>query len=394
VSGTSTLAARWSGSSAVLALALLSTAPALAQGPTTPRTTATDGATSPVTEIALQLGEQTTMPTANVKSYSEGARGIIDVRMTKDGSEFVIVAVKPGSTTLLLLMMDGSQRYVRIEVSDPNGSKKKGGALGSVEARDNIRLDFYFVQLQKSYGHQLGVGWPTSIAPTFSASYDLRARLLSSATAVISDQALPRLDIGQSTGWAKVMRQAAVVTANGEKATFAAGGEVNVPIQSALSSGVEKISFGSNIQVEPIYDAKTGRVELRLHADISELDSDRGTGVPGRMTSGLDTVVNLELGQSLILGGLSARSERTSKGGLPGLSQIPLLGLLFGSHQHAEDSTENVILIVPSVVDSVSMQAKARLDEALSAYSEYSGDLDEVHFVPPRPARPAPKRTP
>ncbi len=376
---------------ALLALGLAVSTPALGQGPTSPKATSGDAGSAAINEIALQVGEQTTMPTENVKSYSEGARGIIDVRMTKDGSEFVIVAVKPGSTTLLLLMMDGTQRYVRIEVSDPNGPRKKGGAQGSVEARDNIRLDFYFVQLQKSYGHQLGVGWPTSIAPSFSASYDLRARLLSSATAMISDQALPRLDIGQSTGWAKVMRQAAVVTANGEKATFAAGGEVNVPIQGALSSGIEKIAFGSNIQVEPAYDAKTGRVELRLHADISELDSDRGTGVPGRMTSALDTVVNLELGQSLILGGLSARSERTSKSGLPGLSQIPIFGLFFGSHQHAEDSTENVILIVPSVVDSVSMQAKARLDEALAAFDDYSGDIDEVHLVPARPATPGPK---
>jgi hypothetical protein len=39
-------------------------------------------------------------------------------------------------------------------------------------------------------------------------------------------------------------------------------------------------------------------------------------------------------------------------------------------------------LIVPSVVDSVSMQDRARLGDALRRYSEYSGDLDEVDFVP------------
>ena len=68
-----------------------------------------------------------------------------------------------------------------------------------------------------------------------------------------------------------------------------------------------------------------------------------------------------------------------------------IFGVLFGSHGHAEDSTENVVLIVPSVVDSVSMQAKARLDEALAAFDEYSGDLGEVRFVPPRPTPPAGK---
>jgi pilus assembly protein CpaC len=119
-----------------------------------------------------------------------------------------------------------------------------------------------------------------------------------------------------------------------------------------------------------------------LHADISELESDRGTGIPGRVTAQLDTIVNLELGQSLVLAGLTAKSERSSKSGIPGLSQIPILGVLFGSHSHTEDESENVILIVPSVVDSVSMQDRARLSDALRHYTEYSGDLDEVDFVP------------
>jgi pilus assembly protein CpaC len=238
------------------------------------------------------------------------------------------------------------------------------------------------VQLNKNYGHQLGLGFPGSVAPTASFAYDLKAGSLESATAVIQSQALPRLDMAQASGWAKVMRQAAVVTANGEKASFSGGGEVNVPIQSALTSGVQKISFGSVVEVAPLYDSKSGRVELRLHADISELESDRGTGIPGRVTAQLDTIVNLELGQSLVLAGLTAKSERSSKSGIPGLSQIPILGVLFGSHSHTEDESENVILIVPSVVDSVSMQDRARLSDALRHYTEYSGDLDEVDLVP------------
>jgi pilus assembly protein CpaC len=376
---------------AALLVFLAQLAPAFAQGPalSPPRVAAV--APVPTEDIALDVGDQRTLPTENVRSYSEGKKGVIDVRLTKDGSQFVVVALARGATTLLFLMVDGSERHYRFQVGDPEKPKREE-ALG-VEARDNIRLDFYFVALQKSYGHQLGIGWPVSIAPTFSAEYDVKAGSLTSATAVISDQALPRLDVGQSSGWAKVMRQAAVVTANGEKATFSGGGEVNVPVQTALTTGVQRIPFGSDIQVEPRYDATTGRVELRLHADISELDSDRGTGIPGRLTSALDTIVNLELGQSLILGGLSARSERTSRSGLPGLSQIPILGVFFGSTLHTEDESENVVVIVPSVVDAVSMQSRQRLDEALRAFSDYDGDLDEVDFVPaaPRPAT-APRR--
>ena len=356
-------------------------------GPSTP-SRSTAGRSVKLEELSLQLGEQKVIPSDGVQSYSEAVRGIVDVRLTKDASQFIVVALSPGTTTLLFLMNDGTEQHYRITVIDPNRPQRGRGA-GSVEARDNIRLDFYFVQMNKNYGHQLGIGYPSSIAVTPSVNFNLKAGELDSATAVITSQALPRLDMAQSSGWAKVMRQAAVVTANGEKASFSGGGEVNIPIQSALSSGVQKISFGSQIEVEPMYDATSGRVEIRLHADISELEADRGTGIPGRTTATLDTVVNLELGQSLVLGGLTAKSERSSKTGLPLLSQIPILGVLFGSHGHSEDETENVVLIVPSVVDAISMQDRARIKSALEQYSAYSGDIDEVKLVPPTPAAPA-----
>ncbi|HKY34637.1 MAG TPA: pilus assembly protein N-terminal domain-containing protein [Polyangiaceae bacterium] len=382
--------ARWQGARSIafgltLAAAAFCDASAAFAQPTAtvPRNASATSNTEPrVEDIDLQVGEQRVIPADNVRSYSEGQKGVLDVRLTKDASQFVVVALAEGSTTLLFLMLDGTERHYRIHVTDKNAPKRRGRGTGSIEARDNIRLDFYFVQLSKNYAHQIGIGFPGSVAPTFSAAYNVAGGQLESATAVISSQALPRLDMGQSAGWAKVQRQAAVVTANGEKASFSGGGEVNVPVQSALASGIQKISFGSVIETEPNYDSQTGRIELRLHADISELEGDRGTGIPGRTTAELDTVVNLELGQSLILAGLTAKSERSSKTGLPGLSQIPFIGALFGSHGHSEEETENIVIIVPSVVDAVSMEDRRRLDDALKAYTDYSGNLEKVDFVP------------
>ncbi len=62
--------------------------------------------------------------------------------------------------------------------------------------------------------------------------------------------------------------------------------------------------------------------------------------------------MNLELGQSLILAGLSSKSEVHTRSGLPGLSQIPLLGLLFGSERSATQDLENIVMIVSSEVAS------------------------------------------
>ena len=162
-------------------------------------------------------------------------------------------------------------------------------------------------------------------------------------------------------------------------------------MQGSLTTGIHRIEFGSTIGVQPRYDSESGRLELEIHADVSDLADDRGTGTPGRLTSTLDTLVNLELGQSLMLAGLTAKSQSRSHAGLPVLSQIPILGALFGTHSEIAQETEDVVFIVPSVIDAVSLDARGRIREALDAYDDYTGDLDGNHLRAPGEV-PDPKR--
>jgi pilus assembly protein CpaC len=348
--------------------------------------------------IRLEIGTQQVIPADNVRSYSEGVQGVVDVRLTGDAKQFVIVALRPGQTTLLFIMMDGSEKLYRITVFDPNAAKPTEHRVGppreQVLTRDNIRLDFYFVQFDKSYNHKLGVDWATRYGGgSLGMFYDLQSASFENATAVIQDQALPALDLAQATGWAKLRRHATLITANGTKANFMGGGEVNIPVQGSLTTGIHKIEFGSTIGVEPRYDSESGRLELQIHADVSDLTNDGGTGAPGRVTSTLDTLVNLELGQSLMLAGLVAHSQARNHSGLPVLSQIPILGFFFGTHSEVSRDTEDVVFIIPSVLDAVSLDSRARIREALEAYDEYTGELDQLHLRPkneiPEPKKPA-----
>jgi pilus assembly protein CpaC len=329
-------------------------------------------------ELSLAVGEQRVIPTGGITSYSEGAPGVVDVRLTRDGASFVLVGQRPGRTSLLLLEQGGGRVQYRIVVGDDDTPHNDAQQGPRIEARDNIRLDFYFVQLVRDGQLRAGVQWPASYGGgSLAASFDLMDGSFTQATAMVTDQALPRLDMAQSRGWAKLMRQAAVITQNGTEASFAGGGEVNIPVQSSLSVGLRQISYGSTIEVLPRYDRESGRIELVIHAEVSDLSSDHGSGLPGRVTSTLSSVVNLELGQSLVLAGLTASSEGEGRSGLPGLSQIPLIGMLFGTHESRSEHTENLIFIVPSVVDAVSLDARDRLLEAVRAFHEYDGDLAE-----------------
>ena len=327
-------------------------------------------------EITLAVGEQTTISAGNVKTYSEGVPGIVDVRVPKDGTEFVIVALKPGRTSLLLLLQDGTKEQYSFRVVSARA------ADGAVSRKENIRLDFYFVELSDNYNHQIGVGWPGDFggAGVFraNAAVDLVAGDVISATAVVANQPLPRLDVLQSRGWVRISRQAVLITANGNEATFSSGGEVNLAVQGALTAEIRRIEFGSLIRVLPLYDQETGRIELNIGADVSDLTDDRGSGVPGRTVSKLETLVNLELGQGVMLAGLNAHTEASTRTGLPLLSAIPVLGYLFGTDGNREEQTQNVLFIVPTVVDVVQSDARTRISEALQIFEQFDGDLDEI----------------
>lgn len=343
-------------------------------------------APSEVREISLRVGEQTSLPGAGVKSYSAGVPGVVEVRLSRDGEQFVLVALKPGTTTLLLFMLDGREVHYRIRVEDDSPSEPEGIV---VEARDNIRLDMYFVQVSEDYGHQLGVAYPQSLGGSASVAlnFDLMSATLTEASLGIADQVLPRLDLAQRSGWARVARQAAVVAENGKQAEFHSGGEVNVRVQGALVAEIRVISYGSKVLIAPRFDEASGRIELKVGAEVADLTSDGGTGLPGRQLAKLDTVVNLDLGKSLVLAGLNSERELRTNIGLPGLSRIPILGGLFGTRSRLREETKNLLFIVPSVVQAVPMRERDLVEEMLRVYESFDGDVSAVSLLDRSPGR-------
>jgi len=330
--------------------------------------------------IVLRLGEQKSLSAKGVRSYSEGDPGVADVRLTRDQSRFVLVGKREGTTSLLLIHEDGGQVQYTIQVVASDTSKGFG-------RRENIRLDLYFVLIQDRYTHKIGLNWPGNIGQTITPSQAAIAITggsgipTQSAFQILPQTFLPSFDLAQAKGWAKMYRQATLVTANGTEAVFTSGGEFNVQLQNNLTVNVQSIEFGTKVAVLPRYDSRTGRIELEITADVSDLDAERGSrGIPGRVTSHLETLVNLELGQSVSLAGIRARTERRRKDGIPGLAMVPFIGALFGTHARELNDDESYMLVVPSVVEPVSMSQRDRVEEALRVYESFHGDVSSYHL--------------
>jgi pilus assembly protein CpaC len=430
---------------AAICLALLAAPPALAQSK--------KGAENEVEsdDIALAVGETKTISARDVKNYSEGVAGIIDVKLTSDASQFVLVGRRPGSTTLLLIRTDGSQRSISVNVFSRSpavvekelnqllqglnvktrrigaqivvdgavGSEadmkrvqqitslypgqvmslvqlSSGGGPAPITAtgepqRFLIRIDFYFVQYDKNSSYGVGIGWPESLGggASVEVSRDLLAGTTRTATASVTGQPLPRLDIASRRGWAKVLKQATVLTNNDAQAVFSNGGEQNFPVNTGLTIGIEKIEFGVSITVLPRYDPTSRELSLKLGADISDLTAAiSGTALPGRSTSKLESNVTLKLGQSLVLSGIRTESLTHTVSGLPGLKDIPFLGLLFGSHAQSKLETEGAIFVVPSVIQAPTTPAAELVGLSLKKFQDYDGDIDEVKSYDRTPGKP------
>ncbi|GAB5547379.1 MAG: pilus assembly protein N-terminal domain-containing protein [Sandaracinaceae bacterium] len=342
-------------------------------------------------DLDLTVGEQSTVSAIGVERFSEGIPGVVDIRVTE--REFILVALRPGTTSLVLFYANGRRVTYQITVRDPNAQHARPG---SVEARETIRLDLYFVELNETYSHNIGVGFPGTIGGAGIGNATLNFDFLgtpadrtpgfTTASLALVNQVLPRIDLAQSQGWARLRRQAMLVTANGTPASFSGGGEVNIIVSGALAARLEKIEYGSVLRMTPRFDAQTGRIEIAMEADLSELtDPASAGGPPGRRVTHLETVVNMEPGQAMMMSGLVSRSELESQGGLPGLSQIPILGVFFGSNQRRGEATQNVLFVVPTIVQSVPRQQRDYIREALETYQRFSGFIHEYEMFEATP---------
>jgi pilus assembly protein CpaC len=272
-----------------------------------------------------------------------------------------------------------------------------GGA--AAESKLNIRIDFLFVQFDRTKNYQVGVNWPARIGgsriSSVSGDFDFLASAATSARASVVEQPLPGLDLAATHGWAKVLKHSTVITSNGSEASFSSGGEQNYVVSTGLTAALTQIRFGTDVKVLPRFDSTSRELKVQLDAEVMDLTPPvaAGTELPGRNVSKLSTLVALKLGQSIVLSGVRSRSQRHSVSGLPLLSEIPLLGLFFGSHGDVREEVEGAIYVVPSVIESVPRGAQEIIDNALTDYQNFTGDLDDVNAWEKDPAKAAGVRT-
>lgn len=100
------------------------------------------------------------------------------------------------------------------------------------------------------------------------------------------------------------------------------------------------------------------------------LSGDLVSLVPEVNVQEIDSVIQVRSGQPIVMGGLLQDSSRTIEGGVPVLSEIPLMGAMFRSQNDVVQKTELVILLKATIVESYDNIHDTDRD----IYKKFSGD--------------------
>ena len=156
-----------------------------------------------------------------------------------------------------------------------------------------------------------------------------------------------------------------LMTVNNGTASLQVGNQVPVLTQNSTGTidpnapvinAIEYRDTGVILKITPRVNG-SGLVLLDISQEVSDVLSSRasGSGIdsPVISTRKVSTTVAVQDGEVLALGGLIRNVQTRDKAGIPFLSQIPIIGGLFGRQVEATDKVELVILLKPRVIRTI-----------------------------------------
>ena len=165
-----------------------------------------------------------------------------------------------------------------------------------------------------------------------------------------------------------------LITQNGSEAMFLAGGEYPYPILQGVSGAVTVMfkEFGVRLRFTPTI-VGGDRIHLHVAPEVSALDFSNsitisGFRVPSLTTRRTDTEVELRDGQTFAIAGLIDNTVTETMSKIPGLGDIPILGLLFKSRAYQKNQTELVVMITPHIVRRDSPGVAPRLPDLVQPF--------------------------
>jgi pilus assembly protein CpaC len=292
----------------------------------------------------------------------------------------------------------------------------------AVRGRDQVMLKVTVAEVQRSIIKQMGIDLSASMnygtaVVNFNNSTPFTANngplvptnsLTTSFGSTPSVQATLRAM--ESAGVVRTLAEPNLTAISGESATFISGGEFPIPTgvtcqtttSGAIGNCVQTVSFkkfGISLNFTPVVLTE-GRISLRVMTEVSEVSLENaltggtgGTTIPSIKTRRAETTLEIPSGGAMAMAGLIQNQTKQAINGLPGLSQLPVLGSLFRSRDYVNNQTELMVIVTPFVVRAVAQKDLSRPDDGFAAASDPQADLlGSINRIYGAPGRVEPAR--
>jgi pilus assembly protein CpaC len=197
----------------------------------------------------------------------------------------------------------------------------------------------------------------------------------------------------QSRGLFQSLAEPNLVAESGKEASFLAGGEFPIPIAqgSGANIGVSVMfkEYGVRLGFTPVINGD--RIHLKVRPEVSTLDFANavqlaGFRIPALTSRKTETEIELRDRQTFAIAGLLNNNMTSTMQKIPGIGDIPVLGLLFRSKAAQKNRTELVVMITPEILRAGSTGVTGTLPRQEEPY--LPGLQQNRSIAPPPPAFP------
>ncbi len=249
-------------------------------------------------------------------------------------------------TALVMIPKTPADLKLRVEhVLQPYGFVVETSE-SSLALEPSIRVKVIVAEIKKDLVHQLGIHWPSSVSaqllPPFTVSTP-------NADGTSTPGLQVNIDALEEQGLGKVLASPTLLCRSGKEADFLAGGEFPIRTTTQYAASVSWKKYGVMLHINPQADY-SGRMSIGINTEVSMLDFTNKAGdTPGLLTNSIQTHFDLTHTRTIALSGLLREEWGRAQSGLPFLSQLPILGSLFSSHNYHDHKTELIVFVTPTV---------------------------------------------
>lgn len=277
-----------------------------------------------------------------------------------------------------------------------------------------IAMEVRFLEVKKSALENIGINWQKSTAgPVFGVVGDFKSnsQFRPASSGTIDSSGAPALtsnlpgtttdapfagkvapfamyfglqatlasviNLMEQKGDAIVLAEPILACRSGGSAKFLAGGEVPLPMTSAIgATSVQFKPYGIKFEINPVL-TESGSISARVMTELSTIDPVIKVGdLPAFLSRQTETEVNLQEGETLVISGLITQDKSKTVDKLAGLADVPILGKLFQSKDFRESRSEMIVFVTPRFISpdsdlnrDMTEHAAQRLEDAERAVS-------------------------